>query len=111
MNQQGNGLKYTTVTFKCHDGKYISLTPNDDRASKDRWNDVLSRPHVFQISKEPNINGTMGRPPHWNEDYCPNCYEILQIVRDYKHCSGCLQPMISIDRKRREICMYLYYKK
>jgi Rps23 Pro-64 3,4-dihydroxylase Tpa1-like proline 4-hydroxylase len=103
-----NDLKYKTATM---DNGKVTLTPNrEDQNSIDRWNDVSLRPHVFKIRKAefPGfIDTTMGRPPTWKEDYCPNCYEILPLQNNYTNCSGCNCPVVSIDAERRDYNMSL----
>jgi len=95
-NPAPNGLKYSSVRTVINKNG-IELTPNkNDKKSKDRWFEVAMRPHEFQI--EPCFPGfvdtTMGRPPTLDEDYCPNCYEILPLKNNYKNCSGCCSLVV-----------------
>lgn len=104
-----NGLKYTNVKMSFQNQEII-LTPNrNDKMSKARWDDVCLRPHVFQIKHEfPGfVDTTMGRPPTWEEDFCPNCYEILPIKNDYQKCSGCSSVIEHINKEQRKICLSL----
>ncbi len=100
-----NGLKYEEAIMKTHEGIEISLTYNPNNIfSKNRWTDVLLRPHVFEI-QQTNFRGfmdtNMGRPPTPLEDFCPNCYEILLLEEDISKCSGCLCPVMSVDKNLR----------
>lgn len=101
-----NNLKYTETKMFLHDGTRVILTPNN-KASKNRWKEIAYRPHVFYI-KMTNYQGIVGRPPTWNEDFCPNCYEILPIELDYQNCSGCCQTVEHINTNRREICLIFH---
>lgn len=100
-------LKYTTAKMN-FDGKEILLTPDrNNKDAKARWNDVCMRPHVFYI--KPRFPGfvdtSMGRPPTREEDYCPNCYEILSLRNNYKECPSCKSPVEAIIEELRKINM------
>ncbi len=99
-----NGLKYEEAIMKTHEGIEISLTHKNNIFSKNRWTDVLLRPHVFEI-QQTDFHGfmdtDMGRPPTLLEDFCPNCYEILPLEEDISNCSGCLCPVMSVDQNLR----------
>ena len=106
INEAGvsNGLKYKKV-YQVINGKNMFLSPvltNPD--SKERWSDVCHLPHVFNIKKlefPGFIDTTMGRPPSWDEDFCPNCYEILSLYVKYEECPSCSAKVESIDGERR----------
>lgn len=101
-----NGLKYKSAQFKTESGIVVTLTrAPDNYSSRQRWEDIGLRPHVFTIERAdfPGfIDTAMGRPPTWEEDFCPNCYEILTLDQLYANCSGCLYPVLSIDEILRE---------
>ena len=78
-------------------GRNIHLTPFNDYYSSERWNHVEMNDKFFNIGKNelPNyINVKKGRPPTPDEDYCPNCYEIIAHDIPITNCSGCLSPII-----------------
>jgi len=97
-------LKYTNVKMT-YNGKEILLTPNrNNKDSRERWNDVCMRPHVFCIkTRFPGfVDTTMGRPPTQEEDFCPNCYEILSLKNDYTECPSCKSPIEFINEDLRK---------
>ena len=97
-----------------HDGtKAILTASSSNQASRDRWTEVLMRPHVFHIKRVefPGFVDTrMGRPPRWNEDFCTNCYEILPLENTYLNCPGCCHTVESIDEDRRAHNLSLHEK-
>lgn len=89
-----NGEKYNNAQYVDGFGNVRVLTPTN---STDRWNEIFHRPKTLKIQKYPlptYIDGKMGRAPRDNEDYCPNCFEILSLPVNYTNCSGCLSPIL-----------------
>jgi len=104
-NPKPNGLKYKEAKMILYDKTEVLLTASqNNKKSKDRWFEVSMRPHVFQIEKcfPGFVDTTMGRPPTWEEDYCPNCYEILPIRNNYINCSGCCTPITCVNNVQKE---------
>jgi len=93
-----NGEKFNKVQF-LDKGRIVILTPNIyEEENMKRWNEVEKREKKLRIPKKKlpeYINTKKGRPPTEDEDYCPNCYEILSTKNpiEYNNCSGCLSPI------------------
>ena len=96
-----NGLKYKNAEIMI-DNYVYQISPDPKSSLFDsRWNKVMGREHVFSIeicSINPSIDKTKGRPPTDYEDFCPNCYEILPVIKDYKKCPGCLSDVVKTDK-------------
>lgn len=92
-----NGEKFNKVEFVDVYGNLVTLTPDQNNPhSKERWEDIERRSKILKIQKyilPAYINIKKGRPPTKNEDYCPNCYEIISLSENYTNCSGCLSPI------------------
>jgi hypothetical protein len=92
-----NGEKFNKVEFVDVYGNLVTLTPDlNNPHSKERWDDIERRSKILKIQKyllPSYINTKKGRPPTKNEDYCPNCYEIISLTENYTNCSGCLSPI------------------
>jgi len=98
-----NGQKYT-ITQCIVNLKNVTLTPDlKIKVNKIRWKEVNSRNKILIIDKYkiPSfIDTKKGRPPSFQEDYCPNCFEILSLNPiDYTNCSNCLSPIVQINEK------------
>jgi len=106
-----NGLKYKQTKMLLHDGMEVTLSSDLDKVSRNRWLDVSMRPHVFIVRRSdfPGfVDNTIGRPPTWEEDFCPNCYEILPLRNTYTNCSGCCYPVVEIDESRRRFNLAIH---
>lgn len=102
---RSNGLKFQPICTEL-DGTVCCLSPDPgDEVSSCRWKIVVYRPRIFKIAKMASsftyINRLKGRPPTNYEEYCPNCYEILPIVYNYKNCPGCCQKILAINEDLR----------
>lgn len=93
-----NGEIFNNVFYTDNYGNNVMLSPNlSNPDSIERWNDVEGKAKVLKIQKYQiplHINRKKGRPPIENEDYCPNCYEIIPLNTIYENCSGCLSPIL-----------------
>lgn len=89
-----NGLKFTNIEMIDSFGRTILLTPNKDFDSLERWNEVENCPKFLKFHPQEILGAQKGRPPTYQEDYCPNCYEILSLDENIANCSGCLSPII-----------------
>lgn len=105
---ESNGLKYSTTLMEI-DGQTIKLVPSVwDKNMERRWNHVRYRQRIFDIAKQsvdPIIDTHIGRPPTDYEDWCPNCYEILPIFKEYNKCPGCLSKIKNVNTKLRDKLM------
>ncbi len=90
-----NNLKYTPNQMIINSEVILLNDDPNNKKAKERWIDVKMRDHFFNIEKRlcGFIDNAEGRPPAYDEDFCPNCYEILPIKNTYKNCSGCLSPI------------------
>lgn len=99
-----NRFKYKPAQIMFNNDVKFLVSGSEDSFSNYRWKEVIIRPRIFNIEKcniDINIDAVRGRPPTNYEDYCPNCYEILPILNEYKNCSGCCSPVTSINYKLR----------
>jgi len=99
-----NRLKYKQAQLMINGEVKLLNSDSTDSFSNYRWREVISRTRIFNIERcivDSNIDTIRGRPPTNFEDYCPNCYEILPILNEYKNCSGCCSPVTSINHKLR----------
>ena len=95
-----NRLKYNKAYHEHNNTVYTLTSDPNDEYSMFRWEEVMKRPRVFEITKksvDPCLNTNRARPPTNLEDFCPNCYEILPITEDYKKCPGCLSKITDIN--------------
>jgi hypothetical protein len=92
-----NGEKFNKIQHINNYGNNIILTPDlSDPNNKERWYEVEMKSKPLNIQKyvlPSYINTKKGRPPTKEEDYCPNCYEIISLSQKYANCSGCLSPI------------------
>ena len=88
-----NGLKFTNAEIVDPFGRTILLTPCQDFNSLERWNEVINAPKNLKFYPQEILNPQKGRPPTYQEDYCPNCYEIIPLNEPITNCSGCLSPI------------------
>lgn len=92
-----NAEKYNKVQY-LDNGNIVTLSSDlkDINVIK-RWNQVENRGRILNIQKyqvPSYIDKKRGRPPTDDEDYCPNCFEILSLKPvNYTNCSGCLSPI------------------
>ena len=87
-----NLLKFTNIKF----GDIILSPDLKNTNTIKRWEEVVKAPKKLKILSfkvASHINSQMGRPPREDEDYCPNCFEILPLNVTYYNCSGCLSPI------------------
>jgi prolyl 4-hydroxylase len=107
--------KYIPKQMITHKGKTIILdTDPHNKPAIDRWVDVMLRPHVFEmeILENPFVDNGRGRPPGWDEDFCPNCHEILDINEEnLTKCYNCQSKVININKERQKINLSLHKNK
>lgn len=100
IRPEPNGLKNSV---RIVDGYSLTGNPND-RLSVVRWEEVMDKPHIFNIMAYNSamfVDRRRGRPPARDEDYCANCYEILPLENNYQNCSNCLFPVLHINEEER----------
>jgi len=87
-----NGEKYKKIQF-LNNGNLVVLSPNlkDENVIK-RWKEVEKK-NFHKHNLPDYIDQKRGRPPTNEEDYCPNCFEILPLKFSYSNCSGCLSDI------------------
>jgi len=100
-----NGLKACDVNY-VKDGNTFVLTPDRrNKHSRQRWSDVFKEPRIFKVVRYRGpmfVDKRQERPPSNNEDFCPNCYEILPLVNTYKNCPNCLFDIVDINHRERK---------
>jgi hypothetical protein len=103
-NNNKNKIKYQNhlITKSENSSTFSTPTPNGLKytgPSTRTWEEVEKdnrKKLKIQLAESPLfVDCTKGRTPiKYKEDYCPNCYEILQLPYKYTNCSGCLYPVI-----------------